>query len=139
MRWPAEELARMCVLLEAAGPPLSEGAARAKAEETVAAVRDGADAEQVVRLLGELDHALRMAGYAAGLGRYRTASPPPASGTGHTYQPLGGPDEHPFEEVLACPGENRCMRAELPEWGARITDPVCTVHERPLVRVRTRP
>lgn len=139
MKWPAEELARMCALLEAAGPPLSEGAARAKAEETVAAVRGGADAEQVVRLLRELDDVLRTAGYAGGLGRYRTAPPPPVSAGGHAYQPLGGPDEHPVEEVLACPGENRCMRAELPEWGARITDPLCTVYDRPLARVRTGP
>jgi hypothetical protein len=127
--WPADRIARLCVrLTETDGPLARDGGPRAKADEIVAAMRAGADESRLGELLSQLDDALRAAGYAAGLGQYRTG----AAESDLAFGRIHGLDEHPVEELLVCPGERQCRRAELPTWDLVRPDPLCTVYSRSL-------
>jgi len=118
-----EQLALLCTRLdEAAGPLAAEGPMRALATTIADSIRAGEDPAVLVERFDELDDQLLRAGYAGGLGAYRSPLP--------QLPGLGG---HPVLEVLACPG-GLCARVAPPG-----RDHTCSVFGRPLARVRLRP
>jgi hypothetical protein len=122
-----EQLALLCARLSAeTGPLVTDGSMRALATSIAEQIRAGADPADLADVFDELDDLLLRAGYAAGLGSYRTGDP------SFTRLPGVG-DGHPVLEVLACPG-NRCARVELPD-GKQL----CPVFGKPLGRIRLRP
>lgn len=129
----ADRIARLCVrLAEPSGPLVRDGAPRRKAAEVVSAVQSGAAKQRIERLLGELDVALRTAGYTTGLGTYRNGQPTDVT----KYQPLSGLDEYPVEELLVCPAADRCRRTEHAAWDLSRVNTSCAIHDRPLLRTQ---
>lgn len=118
-----EQLALLCTRLdEMTGPFAEEGPMRALAVSITERIRAGEDPAALASSLDDLDDQLLRAGYAGGLGSYRTSEA--------RVPGVGG---HPVLEVLGCPG-NLCTRVALPD-GAHL----CAVFGRPLDRVRLQP
>lgn len=94
-------------------------------------VRNGRSPEDLEDAFDELEIQLLAAGYSAGLGSYRTDSPP-------VYRsfPGAGPG-HPWLYVLACP-RGHCARIEAP--GSEDGEPpACRVFGGPLREIGLRP
>ncbi|MFK3985616.1 hypothetical protein ACI2K4_35285 [Micromonospora sp. NPDC050397] len=118
-----EQLAVLCVRLEEeVGPLATDGPMRTLATLIAERIRAGEDPVTLAEHLDELDDQLLRAGYAGGLGSYRSALP--------QLPGLGG---HPVLEVLACPGL-LCARVAPPD-----REHTCAVFGRSLDRVRLRP
>ncbi|MFG2480884.1 hypothetical protein [Streptomyces fagopyri] len=100
-------------------------------EHIISQVREGRSPEEFEDAFDELEDQLLAAGYSAGLGSYRTDTPP-------AYQsfPGAGP-AHPWLYVLACP-RGHCARVEAPasEDGQ---PPACRVFGGPLREIGLRP
>jgi hypothetical protein len=126
-RFAARQLALLCDRLGADGDPLATpGPMRELALALIAAVRAGRAPVELTDEFDRLDEQLLRAGYAAGLGTYRSGPYSPLPGIG---------DGHPVLRVLGCPGE-RCPRVALPAGTG--TAPACSVFDRPLREVRLR-
>ncbi|MGW2423422.1 hypothetical protein ACWC0C_29935 [Streptomyces sp. NPDC001709] len=120
-------LGQLCArLADRAGPLATDPQLAAASERVLDLVRSGRDATAGLDLLDDL---LLRAGYAGGLGAYRT-------GQGPVFSLLPGASAggHPVLEALVCPA-GRCPRVELPR-GAREDPPVCAVWGRALRRDR---
>ena len=122
-----DQLALLCTrLADDAGPLVSAGTMRELATSITDRIRAGQDPAELADDFDQLDDLLLRAGYAAGLGTYRSAE--------SRFGPLPGfGDGHPLLEVSACP-EQRCARVELPVEGF-----TCAVFGEALRRIRLRP
>ncbi|MGW2049918.1 hypothetical protein ACWCPF_32755 [Streptomyces sp. NPDC001858] len=103
-----ERLAALCHRLTSApGMPDLGAEGDRLVEHIISRVRDGCSPAEVEDAFDELEDRLLAAGYSAGLGSYRTDTPP-------AYQsfPGAGPGR-PSLYVLACP-RGRCARVEAP-------------------------
>ncbi|MET8274810.1 hypothetical protein AB0P40_18110 [Streptomyces sp. NPDC079189] len=100
-------------------------------EHIISQVRNGRSPEDLEVAFDELEDQLLAAGHSAGLGSYRTDTPP-------VYQsfPGTGPG-HPWLYVLACP-RGHCTRVQAPasEDGE---PPACPVFGGPLREIGLRP
>jgi hypothetical protein len=121
-----EQLALLCTRLDdATGPFAAEGPLRVLATSIAERLREGGDPAVLAESLDELDERLLRAGYAGGLGSYRSVDSP--------FPRLPGVGGHPVLEVLGCPG-GLCARVALPG-----EEHACSVFGRPLERIRLRP
>ncbi|WP_030805118.1 hypothetical protein [Streptomyces sp. NRRL F-2799] len=121
-----ERLAALCHRLTERAPELGpEG--RRLIDHITTEVRDGRSPEELEDSFDELEDLLLAAGFTAGLGSYRTDTPP-------VYQRFPGAG-HPLLHVLACPGGG-CARVEAPEPESPAQ---CRIFGRPLREIRLRP
>jgi hypothetical protein len=130
-----ELVAALCTRMgEHGGSLVDDPDARAAADATVAAVREGAGEERLRELFARLDEALRAAGLAHGLGAGEFRGIDPA---GH-YQRLPGVVGYAVHKVLRCPAPTRCARQQRSTWETRAHPPICAVHDLALVEERRR-
>ncbi|MEU6818230.1 hypothetical protein [Streptomyces sp. NPDC046860] len=121
-----ERLAALCHRLAGPAPELGPEWDRLVGAVT-AQVRGGRPPEELEDSFDELEDLLLAAGFTAGLGSYRTDTPP-------VYQRFPG-SGHPLLHVLACPGGG-CARVEAPASGGPAQ---CRIFGRPLREIRLRP
>lgn len=121
-----ERLAALCHRLTERAPELGPEADRL-IDHITTEVRDGRPPEELEDSFDELEDLLLAAGFTAGLGSYRSDTPP-------VYQRFPGAG-HPLLRVLACPGGG-CARVEAPEPESPAR---CRIFERPLREIRLRP
>ncbi|MET7300181.1 hypothetical protein [Embleya sp. NPDC005575] len=127
-----ERLAALCLRLTSSpGMPDLGAEGDRLVERLISQLRNGRSPEVLEDAFNELESRLLAAGYSAGLGSYRTETPPvyqsfPGSGSGH-----------PWLYVLACP-RRHCARVEAPasEGGEA---PACRIFGGPLREVGLRP
>ncbi|WP_344570437.1 hypothetical protein [Streptomyces axinellae] len=127
-----ERLAALCHRLTSAPdmPALGDQADRLVAH-LISQLRAGRSPDELEDAFDELEDVLLAAGYSAGLGTYRSDTPP-------AYQSFPGPGSGRARlYVLACP-RGHCSRVEAPasEGGE---PPVCRVFGGPLREVGLRP
>lgn len=121
-----ERLAALCHRLTEPAPELGPEADRL-IDHITTEVRDGRPPEELEDSFDELEDLLLAAGFTAGLGSYRSDTPP-------VYRRFPGAG-HPLLRVLACPGGG-CARVEAPE---PVSPARCRIFERPLREIRLRP
>ncbi|MFG2816113.1 hypothetical protein [Streptomyces sp. NPDC048410] len=125
-----ERLAALCHRLGAASraPELGPEGHRL-IDHITAEVRGGRSPEELEDSFDELEDLLLIAGFSAGLGSYRTDTPP-------VYRSFAGAG-HPLLHVLACPG-GCCARVEAPapEGGPAAR---CRIFGEPLREIGLRP
>ncbi|MFI8347990.1 hypothetical protein [Streptomyces sp. NPDC085596] len=125
-----ERLAALCHRLTATSHAPELGAeGRRLIDHITAEVRGGRSPEELEDSFDELEDLLLAAGFTAGLGSYRTDTPP-------GYRRFSGAG-HPLLHVLACPG-GCCARVEAPapEGGPAAQ---CRIFGRPLREIGLRP
>lgn len=130
-----ELVAALCTRMGERDSPLTHDPdARAAADATIAAVREGAGEEHLRELFARLDAALRAAGLAHGLGAGEVRAGDPAG----QYQRLPGVVGYAVHKTLRCPAPTRCVRQQRSTWETRSHPPVCAVHGLALVEERRR-